>query len=695
MKPMLFLWTLFCFLMACPSGYAKEELDEFQTAPAESVMMDKVVVTATRSAESIYRVPSNVAVITSEDIKKSGATSIPDALERQANVRIRSYSGNPGDAQIDMRGFGGDNPFGKTLILLNGRKLNRPDMASINWLQVPIEQIEKIEVVRGANSVLYGDAAVGGVINIITKKGDQELKADASLIMGSHGAYIERVGIAGSQGGLFFAATGENNSRTGYRDHSAFNAQGAGLNLSWDFDDTLTLAWETSWNKTDSEMPGSLTKEQLAQNRRQYQSGVAAYFVSDSGEDETKNEYMDGRFSIEKNIGGVGDIELSAVYGSKEITSNMASWYLFSAKEMGTIGFLPKFMMETDISGMKNRLTVGLDMYWESMDEDQYQSKDQRIKTNALESKKESLGGYFRNELSLRDDLIFNFGGRIEKIKISGKETDVSNNAIRFDDETIHRANAIDIGLTRLFGKHAALFGKFSTSYRYPFLDEQMSWLKNPGTWQTTKVFNTDLEPETGKNYEIGGRFQGDRFNGSLSFFQIDMEDEISADPVTWEQKNLGETRHRGVELSFSYRPNDAAYFYGNYNYQKATFENGDHSGNDIPLVPHHQATLGFDLSLGHVYLSPSVRYVSEAYLGGDDKNSVEKLGGFGVYDLYLRYEGEENIPGGPKISGFIGVKNMFNKEYCGYGIYDNFVDATFYYPSAGREFFFGATLAF
>ena len=692
MRSTLFLLSCVCFLMACPLGHAAAGPE---TASAE-IMMDEVVVTATRSAESIYRVPSNVAIITREDIKKSGATSIPEALERQANVYIRSYSGNPGDAQVDMRGFGGDNPFGKTLILLNGRKLNRPDMASINWLQIPIQQIEKIEVVRGGNSVLYGDAAVGGVINIITKKGDKDLKADASLIVGSHGAHIERAGIAGSQGRLSFAATGENNSRQGYRDHSAFHAQGSSLSLSYDFDDTLTLLWETSWNKTDSELPGSLTKAQMAQNRRQHQSGVAAYFVSDSGDDENKNEYMDGSLAIEKNMGRMGDIELRAVYGAKEITSNMPSWTLFSSKEMGTFGLLPKYILDTDISGMKNRLIVGVDMYWEGMDEDKYQSKERRTKTNALESRKESLGGYFRNELSLRDDLILNFGARIERIKISGKETDISNQAIRFDDETVHRANAIDIGLTRLFGKHVALFGKFSTSYRYPFIDEQMSWLKNPATWQTTKVFNTDLDPETGKNYEFGGRFHGDRFDGSVSFFQIDMEDEISADPVTWAQKNLDETRHRGVEFSFSYKPNDVASFYGNYNYQKATFENGDHSGNDIPMVPNHQATLGFDLSLSsNMHLSPRVHYVSEAYLGGDNANSVEKLGGFGTYDIYLRYQGDEKIFGGPKLSGFIGVKNIFNKEYSTYGIYNAFSDVSFYYPAAGREFFFGATLAF
>ncbi len=86
-----------------------------------------------------------------------------------------------------MRGFG-DASVTRVLVLVDGRRVNRPDLAGTNWLQVPVEDVERVEVVRGPASVLYGDHAVGGVINIITKKGGEKLSVTASGMGGSFGS---------------------------------------------------------------------------------------------------------------------------------------------------------------------------------------------------------------------------------------------------------------------------------------------------------------------------------------------------------------------------------------------------------------------------------------------------------------------------------------------------------------------------
>jgi len=181
MKKVLVLVLLFSVVV-----YSPLKAEEKKAGDA-IVTMEEVVVTATRDTQEIRKAQANVSVITADEIEKSGATTVVEVLDKLESIQFRTYSGNSSQSQIDMRGFGGDNPFGKTLILIDGRRLNRTDMASINWLQMPINTIEKIEVVRGSGSVLYGDAAIGGVINIITKKGKGEPKFNASVLAGSYG----------------------------------------------------------------------------------------------------------------------------------------------------------------------------------------------------------------------------------------------------------------------------------------------------------------------------------------------------------------------------------------------------------------------------------------------------------------------------------------------------------------------------
>ncbi|HDQ03112.1 MAG TPA: TonB-dependent receptor, partial [Deltaproteobacteria bacterium] len=139
MKKFPFLILIFSLFLILPVHAQK-------TSEDESVRMDEIVVTATRDAQEARRAPANVTVITAEEIERSGATTVVEVLDKLESIRFRSYSGNASQAVIDMRGFGGENPYGKTLILLDGRRLNRTDMASINWLQMSINSIETIEV---------------------------------------------------------------------------------------------------------------------------------------------------------------------------------------------------------------------------------------------------------------------------------------------------------------------------------------------------------------------------------------------------------------------------------------------------------------------------------------------------------------------------------------------------------------------
>ena len=230
---------------------------------------------------------NNIERIEVVEIKESGATNIVEVLDKLESIQFRDYSGNSSQSIIDMRGFGGDNPFGKTLVTVDGMRINRPDMASVNWMQIPLGSIERIEVVRGANSVLYGDAAIGGSINIITKKGQGEPKFDASVTMGSYGLNDERVGVSGSAGKWNYALTGENNFTFGYRERSKFSSDQGGLNLGYDASEWLSVSSRVSFNKIDYQMPGTLTAAQMAQNPRQYQPLTPSLFEQPANNDDS------------------------------------------------------------------------------------------------------------------------------------------------------------------------------------------------------------------------------------------------------------------------------------------------------------------------------------------------------------------------------------------------------------------------
>jgi outer membrane cobalamin receptor len=142
--------------------------EEAQKTPRTDVMMKEVVVTGTRFEERIERIPANITVIDEEDIKNSNAGSIPDLLRSQEGIVVRDLLGTGKTAQVDLRGFGESAPY-NVLVLVDGRRVNEIDLSGVDWTQIPIENIERIEILRGTGSVLYGDNAVGGVINIITR----------------------------------------------------------------------------------------------------------------------------------------------------------------------------------------------------------------------------------------------------------------------------------------------------------------------------------------------------------------------------------------------------------------------------------------------------------------------------------------------------------------------------------------------
>ena len=662
-----------------------------------AITMEEVVVTATRDREEVRQIPANVSVITSKQIEQSGATNVVEVLNKLDSIQFRDYSGNSSQAVIDIRGFGGDNPFGKTLILLDGRKMNRPDMSSINWLQIPLDNIEKIEVVRGASSVLYGDAAIGGVINIITKKGMGKPKFNASVIAGSYGLHNERVGVTGSSDKWTYAVNGENNFNFGYRERSKLSSQGGGFDVGYDASDWFNVNLGLSFNKTDYQMPGALTKAQMQQDRRQYQPATPANWASAAPDDDGSDKYTNVNLGIKSLLGSFGQLDVQLLYGKKDLQTNMPSWTVNKYSNTGTdtYGIAPKYILAKDIFGFQNKLIVGLDYYNEPYKKEFFSSRERTTKTSWADLTKDSLGYYVRDEFNLLKNLILHAGYRSERATIKASNTDTITPANTFRDrEKTYNAEAYEGGVTWLVGKQSKIFAKYATVYRIPFLDEVASFNGFGG-----ELFLQNLEKEKGTSMEVGTAFYPlDNLKIGVTLFRVDMEDEIQYVYVTpWSgyNQNVGKTRHDGAEISLSYLWEKRARIFGNFTYHMATIEDGGvNNKKEMPLVPNRMANLGAEIYLPfNLTLRPEMRYVSDAFLSGDNDNSTDKLEAYTLYNLYLSYKppvGKINL------TVFLGVENLTNVEYSSFGS-DNvsWGGINTYYPMPGITFKGGLSFEF
>lgn len=166
-----------------------EELQEYT--------LDQMVVTATRTEKKIIDVPASVEVITAKDIEKSGATYIDDALKKVTGIAVSRTGGLANSKSVvTMRGVksGSD-----VLVLVDGQPMVNAYSGTVNWNDIPVESIEKIEVVKGPGSAIYGSNAMAGVINITTKD-SEKMHAKTSLTYGTNHTWIKKVNVGDKVG---------------------------------------------------------------------------------------------------------------------------------------------------------------------------------------------------------------------------------------------------------------------------------------------------------------------------------------------------------------------------------------------------------------------------------------------------------------------------------------------------------------
>jgi len=651
----------------------------FSLAQDQEVTLEEVVVTATRDTQEIRKIPANVTVITKEEIGQSNAQNVVDLLRNEADIQVEDYYGNGKSAVVDIRGFGETGPL-NTLVLVDGRRVNAIDLSGVDWTQIPLDQVERIEIIRGAGSVLYGDNAAGGVINIITKKPEKPFSASAEVVGGSYGYNRESASVSGKWGPLSAILNTSHNSTDGYRENAFLRAEDVGGKVTYDLNENISFNLSGSFHQDDQGLPGALPKAIYEVDRR------ATLAPDDKA--KTDDQYLD--LGAKAKLWDFGRLEMDLSYRNREVNT---FWQSYSEKDQSNIstwGVTPRYILEKPLWILPNKLTLGLDFY----DSDSKVLSESSFGSGRVEVTKQSTGAYVLDELSLLKSLILSMGYREEWATY-----DLFQEIPRATDKENISEPAWNVSLDYLFDKKSSAWLGVKRSFRFPVSDELIQYFP---------VFevNRSIKPQTGYQYEAGVRHAfTDQIETSLTLFCIENRDEIFFNPYTYTNENFPKTERLGIELGTKVKPLQWLTLWGNYSYIKPTLQAEPYSGNDIPGVPRHKGSLGADVQIGRLLIerldlsghlgricdgllfSTSANLVGSRYFISDWANQDDKLGGYYSINAKLSYTWKG-------LKAFVGVNNLTNQKYSEFGVV-NATGAQYFYPSPGRNFIGGMSYIF
>jgi iron complex outermembrane receptor protein len=645
-----------------------------EAVPA-AIDMDEVVVTATRQEESLSKVPANVTIVSEEEIAQSPAETVPELLRSVAGVLVNDIAGNGRNYTVDLRGFG-ETASLNTLVLIDGRRINQADLSGVDWALIPKARVAKIEIVRGGRgSVLYGDNAAGGVINIITKKSAQKLSANGKVFAGSYDTFQADTSVSGERSGLAFVVNGNYRTSDGYRDNSDTEAKNVGMNLGYLFSDRFSLNLSAGYHDDDTSLPGALTKSELA-------SGVSR---SSSLHPDDYADVEDWYLQATPEIFLTDNSYLTADISTRQRESKFFSFFDVGEYEgktdIDTLAFSPRLVLNELFFGYSANILLGFD--YEKSDED-ILNKSIYLgfpSTVSYDMSKKTRAYFTHADLDLTESFTASAGFRKDKAEFKFKSKDAGTSDSNTIDEELYT-----FGVNYQFMENSSIYASYSKSFRYPVIDEAFNFLSN--------TVNSDLDAQTSDDFEVGLRFKSDSgLNLGLNLFRVLTEDEIFYNPAGGPfgfgaNENFdGDTIRQGIELSASKRIYDIL-LSGSYTFRDTEIDGGQYDGNELPNVPEHQWALGAQKAFGnHVLLNLNGTYVGERRFISDFANTHDEQEDYFYLTGKLSYLLERG-------SLYVVVNNILDEEYSEYGAL-NFMGEKGFYPSPEINFLVGVDLSF
>ncbi|UVO08931.1 TonB-dependent receptor [Pectobacterium polonicum] len=493
-------------------------------AQAENAADEKIVVTATQTKHTTLSAPASVSVITRAELEKMSVNNVSDAVKKLPGININP-STSYGRNEIKIRGMKAD----YTLLLINGRRVNSRDALAGNMgndfdlSAIPISAIERVEVIRGPMSSLYGADALGGVINVILNQPSNELKGEigyniTSPMEGSGGdhnrlnGYISGPLIENTLLGSLLADGGE---RDAWKTEQSVNQNTDALekrdnysvmgNLTWLIDDQQSLDFDATYAKDDRDVRWNNYGAAVRNIQKMERLGLGLTHNGSWDNVDTRLRYF------YENVELMDNSQLNN--GKADITQDN---HTIDGQVSGYLG--------------DHLLTGGGEYRLTSL------KHSMNLPNGTIDVSQGAL--FLQDEFKL-SDLALTFGGRVDKHETYGTE---------FSPRAYATYNLTDNWVVK---------GGVSKAFKAPSIaqsSESYAIAACRGRCQT--VGNPDLKPETSISYEVGTAYEAERFGAGVTLFNNDIKDMIQVQ--TWNRvatrltyENVNKARIQGIETSF------------------------------------------------------------------------------------------------------------------------------------------------
>jgi vitamin B12 transporter len=601
-----------CILILPLNAFAEDNEEELKA----------IEITATRTSVEEENPASALTVITQEEIQQKQHMQVKDILREQAGIGVVNVGPLGGTSSVFMRGAAPSS----TLILIDGVQVKSNTTGGFDFSNLQMDNIERIEILRGPQSTLWGADAVGGVINIVTKRGKGKPTHSLTIEAGSFETFKETLASSGSFGKFDYSASASRIDSDGF---SAFNEERGAIEEDGYQNTTLSSRMGYNFLKNGRvEFIGRYTKA-----RSEFDGLNLAFVLSDSPNHIQRSETFYFALPFQKSITPWWDTKINTNMNYDQLDIQDPT---FGDSEILSRTFTVDF---------QNNLSLG--EYVSTVFGFEHQVTNGYNNSNNISLENRSQGYYLQGRLNWDDRVLLNAGFR----------QDVNS---RFDNQFTYKVE----GAYQLKSWGTKLRAAYATGFRIPSVNEVLfPFFGNP-----------NIQPEESDNWEVGfeQKLVEDRITVGANYFETDYKNLIVFDFITFIAQNIGSATSRGIESFVKFKILDNLDLTANYTWNQAQNEA---TGSLLVRRPRHM----FSASLHHnwndqldttVTASHRTRMASGTGVVGErtivratlsyqlNKNWKLTARGENLFDE--DYEDSFQF-GGQGISGFAGFTYSFN----------------------------------